>query len=146
MTPTFGLATLLAKLAIAAFCCLAPGIALLVVLERRLPMARARRWPVLVAGVLLAAAFATALWRVLLVGLGLSDMPVFHWKDVGVDFSSQLAWLALLAVWRVADGAAVRQGEVLCDLETDKVNVEMEAPADAAVGGAPPSAEGPDED
>jgi 2-oxoglutarate dehydrogenase E2 component (dihydrolipoamide succinyltransferase) len=34
---------------------------------------------------------------------------------------------ALLAAWRVADGASVRQGDVLCDLETDKVNVEVAA-------------------
>lgn len=34
---------------------------------------------------------------------------------------------ALLAAWRVADGATVRQGEVLCDLETDKVNIEVTA-------------------
>ena len=34
---------------------------------------------------------------------------------------------ALLAAWRIADGAAVKQGDVLCDLETDKVNVEVTA-------------------
>ncbi len=34
---------------------------------------------------------------------------------------------ALLAAWRVADGATVRRDEVLCDLETDKVNVEVTA-------------------
>ena len=34
---------------------------------------------------------------------------------------------ALLAAWRVPDGAAVRKDEVLCDLETDKVNVEATA-------------------
>lgn len=34
---------------------------------------------------------------------------------------------ALLAAWRVADGAAVAAGDVLCDLETDKVNVEVTA-------------------
>lgn len=34
---------------------------------------------------------------------------------------------ALLAAWRVADGAPVRPGEVLCDLETDKVNIEVTA-------------------
>ena len=34
---------------------------------------------------------------------------------------------ALLAAWRVADGATVSRDEVLCDLETDKVNVEVTA-------------------
>jgi 2-oxoglutarate dehydrogenase E2 component (dihydrolipoamide succinyltransferase) len=34
---------------------------------------------------------------------------------------------ALLTAWRVADGATVSQGEVLCDLETDKVNIEVTA-------------------
>jgi 2-oxoglutarate dehydrogenase E2 component (dihydrolipoamide succinyltransferase) len=34
---------------------------------------------------------------------------------------------ALLAAWRVADGATVTKGEVLCDLETDKVNIEVTA-------------------
>jgi 2-oxoglutarate dehydrogenase E2 component (dihydrolipoamide succinyltransferase) len=34
---------------------------------------------------------------------------------------------ALLASWRVADGDAVQAGDVLCDLETDKVNVELTA-------------------
>jgi len=34
---------------------------------------------------------------------------------------------ALLAAWHVADGTTVQQGDVLCDLETDKVNVEVAA-------------------
>ncbi|TLM67329.1 MAG: 2-oxoglutarate dehydrogenase complex dihydrolipoyllysine-residue succinyltransferase [Deltaproteobacteria bacterium] len=34
---------------------------------------------------------------------------------------------ALLAAWRVADGAFIEQGAVLCDLETDKVNIEVTA-------------------
>ena len=46
---------------------------------------------------------------------------------------------ALLAAWRVADGAAVRQGEVLCDLETDKVNVELTAELSGTVQIAVPA-------
>ena len=46
---------------------------------------------------------------------------------------------ALLAAWRVADGAAVRQGEVLCDLETDKVNVEVTAELSGTVQIAVPA-------
>ena len=34
---------------------------------------------------------------------------------------------ALLAAWRIPDGATVQKGDVLCDLETDKVNVEVTA-------------------
>jgi 2-oxoglutarate dehydrogenase E2 component (dihydrolipoamide succinyltransferase) len=40
---------------------------------------------------------------------------------------------ALLASWRVADGDAVKSGDVLCDLETDKVNVELTAEAAGTV-------------
>jgi 2-oxoglutarate dehydrogenase E2 component (dihydrolipoamide succinyltransferase) len=46
---------------------------------------------------------------------------------------------ALLATWRVADGATVRQGEVLCDLETDKVNVELTAEVSGTVQIAVPA-------
>lgn len=46
---------------------------------------------------------------------------------------------ALLAVWRVADGAAVAAGEVLCDLETDKVNVEVTAELSGTVKIAVPA-------
>jgi 2-oxoglutarate dehydrogenase E2 component (dihydrolipoamide succinyltransferase) len=46
---------------------------------------------------------------------------------------------ALLAAWRVADGAVVRQGEVLCDLETDKVNVEVTAELSGTVQIAVPA-------
>jgi len=46
---------------------------------------------------------------------------------------------ALLAAWRVADGAAVREGEVLCDLETDKVNVEVTAELSGTVQIAVPA-------
>ncbi|TFG89104.1 MAG: dihydrolipoamide succinyltransferase, partial [Gemmatimonadales bacterium] len=46
---------------------------------------------------------------------------------------------ALLVAWRVADGAPVRQGEVLCDLETDKVNVELPAEISGTVQIAVPA-------
>jgi 2-oxoglutarate dehydrogenase E2 component (dihydrolipoamide succinyltransferase) len=46
---------------------------------------------------------------------------------------------ALLAAWRVADGALVRQGDVLCDLETDKVNVEVTAELSGTVQIAVPA-------
>lgn len=35
-----------------------------------------------------------------------------------------------LAVWHVAEGAAVRKGDALFDIETDKAAMEVEAPAD----------------
>ncbi len=46
---------------------------------------------------------------------------------------------ALLVAWRVKDGATVRQGEVLCDLETDKVNVEVSAETSGVVQIAVPA-------
>jgi pyruvate/2-oxoglutarate dehydrogenase complex dihydrolipoamide acyltransferase (E2) component len=36
---------------------------------------------------------------------------------------------AVLVSWAVADGAAVAPGDVICTIETDKVEQEMEAPA-----------------
>lgn len=46
---------------------------------------------------------------------------------------------ALLAAWRVADGATVRKDEVICDLETDKVNVEVTAEIDGVLQVAVPA-------
>lgn len=46
---------------------------------------------------------------------------------------------ALLASWRIADGAAVHKGEVLCDLETDKINVELTAEISGTVQIAVPA-------
>ena len=46
---------------------------------------------------------------------------------------------ALLVAWRVADGATIREGEVLCDLETDKVNVELPAEISGTVQIAVPA-------
>jgi signal transduction histidine kinase len=93
-----------AALAIAGFFSVAPGIALLVVLERLLPAARARRWPALFAGVLFAAALATGLWSGFWswVVLPQGDLRAVDWKILGLSYSGQLAWLALLAVWREA--------------------------------------------
>jgi 2-oxoglutarate dehydrogenase E2 component (dihydrolipoamide succinyltransferase) len=48
---------------------------------------------------------------------------------------------ALLAAWRVADGASVNQGDVLCDLETDKVNIELTAEISGTVRIAVPAGE-----
>ena len=36
--------------------------------------------------------------------------------------------------WLKADGAAVRKGEALLEVETDKVNVEIESPDDGQLG------------
>ncbi|MHB8707377.1 MAG: 2-oxoglutarate dehydrogenase complex dihydrolipoyllysine-residue succinyltransferase [Desulfuromonadales bacterium] len=48
---------------------------------------------------------------------------------------------ALLAAWRVADGASVQKDEVLCDLETDKVNIEVTAEVSGTVKIAVPAGE-----
>jgi len=46
---------------------------------------------------------------------------------------------ALLASWRVADGDTVNAGDVLCDLETDKINVELTAESAGTVQIAVPA-------
>ena len=38
--------------------------------------------------------------------------------------------------WIKAPGSAVKKGEALLEVETDKVNVEIEAPADGTLGEA----------
>ncbi len=85
--------------AAAAFCGLAPGIALLLALERRLPVARAGRWTALAAGVLLAAALASSLQVGASIALRYFDSLPGAW-DWAFVFSNQLNWLALVAVWR----------------------------------------------
>lgn len=47
--------------------------------------------------------------------------------DIRIPAVGESIHEALLANWRVADGATVRKNDVLCDLETDKVNVELTA-------------------
>ncbi len=42
---------------------------------------------------------------------------------------------ALLLRWMVEEGATVREGDPLCEVETDKVNMEVEAPAAGLVVG-----------
>jgi 2-oxoglutarate dehydrogenase E2 component (dihydrolipoamide succinyltransferase) len=46
---------------------------------------------------------------------------------------------ALLAAWRIPDGTAVNKDDVLCDLETDKVNVEVTAEISGTVRIAVPA-------
>jgi 2-oxoglutarate dehydrogenase E2 component (dihydrolipoamide succinyltransferase) len=59
--------------------------------------------------------------------------------DIRIPAVGESIHEALLATWRVADGAVVRQGDVLCDLETDKVNVEVTAEITGTVQiGVPP--------
>ena len=41
----------------------------------------------------------------------------------------------VLLRWIAAEGAAVREGEPLCEIETDKVNMEVEAPASGILAG-----------
>ena len=40
---------------------------------------------------------------------------------------------AQIIEWHFKDGDTVRKGDVLCELETDKVNVEVEAEASGAL-------------
>jgi 2-oxoisovalerate dehydrogenase E1 component len=46
--------------------------------------------------------------------------------DLTVDSGKLVAWL-------VSDGAAVRKGDTVAEIETDKAVVEIEAPADGVV-------------
>ena len=41
---------------------------------------------------------------------------------------------ATIVEWTVAEGDAVRVDQVLCVIETDKVNAEIVSPADGVVG------------
>jgi 2-oxoglutarate dehydrogenase E2 component (dihydrolipoamide succinyltransferase) len=59
--------------------------------------------------------------------------------DIRIPAVGESILEALLVAWRVADGATIRQGEVLCDLETDKVNVEVTAEIDGTVQIAVPA-------
>ena len=59
--------------------------------------------------------------------------------DIRIPAVGESILEALLVAWRVADGAAIRQGEVLCDLETDKVNVEVTAELSGTVHIAVPA-------
>ncbi|HZW74390.1 MAG TPA: hypothetical protein VFF43_12625, partial [Caldimonas sp.] len=87
---------------ISVFCALAPAIAFLFVLERRLPTARRRRWPALVGGVLVATALASSLQVATGAAFGDDEvfgMDTFNWQLL---IGNQLVWLALIAVWREA--------------------------------------------
>ncbi len=39
-----------------------------------------------------------------------------------------------IANWRVQEGDQVRRGDILCEVETDKTNVEVESPFTGRVG------------
>lgn len=41
----------------------------------------------------------------------------------------------LLVRWMVAEGETVREGDPLCEIETDKVNMEVESPGDGVLAG-----------
>lgn len=102
--PRVGIAELLARFARAAtsaFCGVAPGIALLLSLERMLPAARSRRWVAVALDVLLAAALASSLQVGAAIALGSVRAPA---DADGWSFalSTQLVWLVLIAVWREA--------------------------------------------
>ncbi len=41
----------------------------------------------------------------------------------------------IISKWLVSDGDSVTQGQVIAEFETDKINAEIEAPADGIIGG-----------
>ena len=59
--------------------------------------------------------------------------------DIRIPAVGESIHEALLVAWRVADGALIREGEVLCDLETDKVNIELPAEISGTVQIAVPA-------
>ena len=44
----------------------------------------------------------------------------------------------VIAEWKVADGARVRQGDILFDMETDKSVMEVESPGNGVIRGLAP--------
>ena len=125
--PLLGSAELLGvfgRHAASAFFGIAPGLALLLVLERHLPAARVRRWGALAGSVLLAAASATTLQMTAAVILGLGNPPFSSWTWANVG-SSELVWIALVAAWREA--LSRRQAAIAALHESELRSVDLQA-------------------
>jgi signal transduction histidine kinase len=102
--PRVGVTELLAMFAgwaTSAFCGIAPAIALLLVLERRLPTSHRQRRAALAGAVLLATALGALLMAVAESALGVNDEPRDAWYWAAT-ISEQLVWLVLVTVWREA--------------------------------------------
>src|SRR5690349_2329258 len=85
---------------ISVFCGLAPAIAFLFVLERRLPTARRRRWLALAGGVVVATVLASSLQVAAAAAFGDDDgFDATGWRLL---VGNHVTWLVLIAVWREA--------------------------------------------
>jgi signal transduction histidine kinase len=112
------------RTAASAFAGIAPGLALLLVLERRLPVPRIRRWLALAGSVVLAAATATALQIAAAIALGVVVPPFSGWTWAEVA-SSELVWIVLVAVWREA--LSQREATIAALHESEVRNVDLQA-------------------
>ena len=101
--PLLGARELLAMFARASANCIlsiAPGLALILAVERHLPAARTRRWLALGAGTVVAAALAATLEVAVAVAFGrISPVTAWDWSEAG---TRNLVWIALVAAWREA--------------------------------------------
>ena len=96
------LAASVARSGAGAFCGIAPGLALLLLLERGLLAPRGRRWAALAAGVVLLTALATVLHHGAAVALDdIAPGEDAAWEWAGIA-SIQLVWIALVTTWREA--------------------------------------------
>ena len=133
--PVLGLAELaswFARAAASSFVGIAPGLALLLLLERWFPAPAARRWLSLAASVVLAATLATALQMTAAAAVGVIRPPFDAW-DWAFAASSQTVWILIVAVWREALAqrrstiAALHQSEVrVVDTQAKLAEAELQ--------------------
>jgi signal transduction histidine kinase len=87
---------------ISTFCGVAPSIAFLFVLERRLPTAGRRRWVALAGSVLAATALASSLQVAAGAAIGDDELIRMNASGWRLVIGNQLVWLVLIAGWREA--------------------------------------------
>ena len=108
-----------------AFVGIAAGLALLLVLGRRLPARRVRRWAALAGGVVLATALATTMHIIAAVYVFRPlDQPInaWGWAHAG---STELVWIVLVAAWREA--LAQREATVAALHQSELRSVDLQA-------------------
>ena len=115
-----------------AFVGITAGLALLLVLERRLPAQRVTRWPALAGSVVLAAALATTMHIAAAQALHPFHDPIDAWTWAHTG-STELIWILLVAAWRealaqrVATVAALHQSELRSvDLQARMAEAELQ--------------------
>ena len=53
--------------------------------------------------------------------------------EVIIPVVDQTTTSVILASWHVKEGAAIKRGEIICEIETEKATVQIEAPVDGIV-------------